>query len=181
MNRSELKSLSVGTFKSGTSSTKASEVRSYEDELIDSVVNTDEDADVSGGYPKIRNNGKLNQAVMPDYYDSTKPSIAAGVGAGVSPTINISGTNKAGKVDITTGTGASGVSGELLSVSFVDLSFPNGCAVSLSSANQDTAALGLPSVLIVNGTQNGFKITNPNIGQLSDATLYSFYYLLEGF
>jgi hypothetical protein len=63
MNRTQLKTLSSNTFISGSSNTKAVDVRSYEDELIDSCLNVTDDANAEGGFLQI-NSGTVDVSLI---------------------------------------------------------------------------------------------------------------------
>lgn len=108
------------------------------------------------------------------------PSIAAGVGAGTSPTVTTTGANNGGVVNITTGTLPTGSNAVIATISFT-YPFPNGSSVILFPANAATASItgGATEVYAVGSTTN-FVITS-GATNLTASTAYSWNYHVVGY
>lgn len=78
MNRSELKTLKSSTFLSGGKRTKAVNVRTYEDEIIDSTFNVDDDSNAIGGVPVIDEYGHIPHTVIKSNQNNGFPLISTG-------------------------------------------------------------------------------------------------------
>lgn len=76
MNRSDLKALKSETFLSGGKRTKAVSVRTYEDEIIDSTFNVDDDSNVVGGVPVIDEDGHIPHTVIKSNQNNGFPKIS---------------------------------------------------------------------------------------------------------
>jgi hypothetical protein len=105
--------------------------------------------------------------------NSTIPTIAAGSGAGSSPTVSVNGTDQDGLIVITTGTLPSGSTATIVTVTF-SASFPNNTFITLTPANLTTAALTAAQVYPT-GTTTNFSIIS-NVTALTAATQYSWFY-----
>lgn len=92
---------------------------------------------------------------------TSAPSIAAGTGAGTTPTVSVSGTDISGIVNITTGTSPAGSNAIVATVTFntTYASAPKG--VVLVPANTNAAALATTTQVFVpaNGQTNGVGTT----------------------
>lgn len=108
---------------------------------------------------------------------SSAPTIAAGTGAGTSPTISITGTDLAGYITVTTGTLPS-LSATIATITFnaaygsapryIGLSAGNGTTAALTGANMvfvDQSAIATTTFTITSGTTS-----------LTPATTYKFFY-----
>lgn len=107
------------------------------------------------------------------------PSIAAGTGAGTSPTISISGVNNGGIVTVTTGTLPTGSNATIVTITY-STAFPNSSAVTLTSANASTAALsGSGNPFPPPSSSTGFSIQS-GITSLIGSTTYKWSYTVLG-
>lgn len=103
--------------------------------------------------------------------NTSTPTIAAGAGAGTSPTVSISGTDLAGQINITSGTLPS-ISAIIVTVTF-NQTFGSPPYCILWPANTNAAILGfLP---YVNSTTTTFTVNAPTVG-LGAATQYLYNY-----
>lgn len=109
-------------------------------------------------------------------YDNTStPGIAAGTGAGTSPTVSVSGTDQSGVITVTTGT-APTLSAVVATITYASgYSFKNASYPILYPANAATALLSGTSMVFTTGSTSNFTITAGSIA-LSSATAYSWYY-----
>lgn len=107
---------------------------------------------------------------------SNAPSIAAGSGAGTSPTVSIQGGDQDGAITVTTGA-SPGLSATVATITY-GYAFPNNSYVVLYPANTVTAALGTLAVYTTGSTTN-FTLTSPATG-LSAAATYKWYYHVGG-
>ena len=104
---------------------------------------------------------------------SSPPSIAAGAGAGTSPTISLTGGDQSGVISVTTGTLPT-ASSTVVTVTY-HTSFSNGTYPVLMPANATTALLTGVNSVYTTGTTTTFTITSLT-GGLAAATAYSWYY-----
>jgi len=120
-----------------------------------------------------------NKARM--YLSSTVSTIAAGTGAGTSPTISIAGSDQAGVISLTTGSSPS-TSATVATITFATVFATTPRCVILTPANAATAALsGTSSVFVLNTdtTTSLWKITSGSAA-LTGATAYKWHYLVIG-
>ena len=104
----------------------------------------------------------------------TAPTIAGGTGAGTGPTLAIIGSDREGKITITTGTGCA-ASADVVTVTY-GVPLPTAAYVNLTPANTAAAALnGNGQVYIATNNTTTFRI---GVGstQLADATQYIWHY-----
>lgn len=110
---------------------------------------------------------------------SGAPAIAAGTGAGTTPTISVSGNNTAGQVNLTTG------STPTASAAAATVTFANAFAyaaapfVVFSPANAAAAALTGGQAIYVTATTTTFTL-NAGSTALAGATQYLWNYIVQG-
>lgn len=109
----------------------------------------------------------------------TTPTIAAGAGAGTSPTLSVAGSNNGGVLTLTTGTTPSGSNAIIATITFTN-PFPTGCSVVLWPANAVTAAISGTTGVYVAGTTTTFVVTSGTVG-LTGSTAYLFNYQVIGY
>lgn len=73
-------------------------------------------------------------------YSGATPAVAAGAGAGTSPTISIAGTDNINQVTLTTGTLPTGANAVIFTITYA-VAYPNGSAGICYAANPSAAAL----------------------------------------
>lgn len=112
---------------------------------------------------------------------SSTPGIAAGAGAGTSPTISITGNDTSGTVSLTTGTTPSGSNAIIATITF-NTTYSSQPQVVLCPANRNAQALAVTSQVLVpaDGQTNGvttttFVIESGTVG-LVGATAYLWSY-----
>lgn len=110
-------------------------------------------------------------------FNSTVPGIAAGAGAGGSPTIAIIGTDNGGTITLTPGIGGTS-SAVVLTVTFA-IAFPTDSAVSLSPANLSTGQLNGLAGVYISATASNFTINSTTTG-LSSGTQFIWNYIVSG-
>lgn len=109
---------------------------------------------------------------------SGTPSIAAGAGAGTSPSVSVSGTNIGGLVTVTTG--AIGVTtGIVATITYNSFTFSNDSYPILYPANAATALLSGTTMVYCTGTTNTFVITS-GAAALTPATTYLWNFAVTG-
>jgi len=106
---------------------------------------------------------------------SSAPTIAAGTGAGTSPTVSVSGNDLIHKVTITTGTG-SAASAIVGTITF-NSAYASAPKISLTPANAAAAALNGTAQVYVDdaSTSTTAYVIKVGSGGLTDATTYLFY------
>jgi len=113
---------------------------------------------------------------------SGTPAIAAGTGAGTSPTVSLTAgsSNTAGQINITTGSGPAATS-PIVTITFANAySFANGPFVVFSPANLAAAQLvGGSADIFVSTTATSFTL-NSGSPALTAATQYIFNYMVQG-
>lgn len=111
---------------------------------------------------------------------SSAPSIAAGVGAGTSPTVSVTGTNLAGVVSVTTGTLPTGANAVIATITFASsFAFAAAPYVELFGDNPITAALSGLTMVYTTRTTTTFVITSGTTA-LTAATAYKWVYHVIG-
>jgi len=105
--------------------------------------------------------------------NSTAPTIAAGAGAGTSPTISIIGTDLAGQVTLTTGTLPTG--GAVVFTVTFNAAFTAAPYVNFSPVNSNAAALSGLTMVYVTSTMTTFVFTVGATGLVA-ATQYIWNY-----
>jgi len=105
------------------------------------------------------------------------PTIAAGTGAGTSPTVSVSGNDAAGVVSVTTGT-TPAASAVVATVTF-GTAYPTNSFVVLEPANAATAALAVTAQAYVTSTKTSFALNTGSTG-LTGSTAYKWNYLVLG-
>jgi hypothetical protein len=106
--------------------------------------------------------------------NSATPTIAAGPGAGTSPTISILGTDQDGLINLTTGTLPSGTGATVVTITF-SLAYANNVYISLTPAGLITAALN-GATAVYPGTGSSSFTINSGATALTAATSYSWFY-----
>lgn len=91
---------------------------------------------------------------------TTAPTIAAGTGAGTTPTVSVTGTDIAGLVNITTGTTPTGTNAIVATITF-NTAYTTAPYVILIPANRNAQALAIGSIVLVPaaGQTNGVTTT----------------------
>jgi len=113
------------------------------------------------------------------YTANTTPTIAAGTGAGTSPTVSVTGTDVNGYVTITTGTScASSAVVATITFSAAYASAPK--SVIITPAEVNAAALTLKPYASQAGIGTSSWTLNIGGTALTDATTYKFYYQVLG-
>lgn len=112
------------------------------------------------------------------YISNEVPSIAAGAGAGTSPTISITGTDQSGVITLTTGTTPTGSNATIATVTY-QLAFATNSFPTLTAANSTTAALSGTTMVYTTGTTTTFTITSGTLA-LAAATQYKWFYSVGG-
>jgi len=105
------------------------------------------------------------------------PSLAAGTGAGTSPTLAITGTDQDGVITVTTGTLPT-AGGDIVTATYT-LAFATNSFPTLTPANANTAALSGLSMVFTTGTTTTFVITSGTTA-LTASTTYKWYYHVGG-
>lgn len=120
---------------------------------------------------------------VPNYYTtSASPGIAAGAGAGTSPTITLAtgSTNNDGVITVTTGTLPT-LSATVVTLTFsASFAFPNGSSVVLFPANANTSILSGVTAVNAAGTTTTLVIT-AGATALTAATTYVWNYHVGGY
>lgn len=111
------------------------------------------------------------------YGGGTAPSIAAGAGAGTTPTVALTGSDMAGKISITTGTLPT-LSADVFTVTF-NTGYASAPYVNFSPANAVTALLSGASMVYVTATTTTFKFT-AGTTPLTATTTYLWNYSVIG-
>lgn len=111
------------------------------------------------------------------FISNGSPSIAAGSGAGTSPTISITGTDMGGVITLTTGT-TPGLSATIATITY-QLTWGNNSWPVLTSANAATAALSGTTMVFTTGSTSNFTITSGTVA-LTGATTYKWYFSVTG-
>ncbi len=112
---------------------------------------------------------------------TTAPAIAAGVAAGTTPTVAISGNDMRGVITVTTGTACPTGPSRVVLVTF-NTAYAAAPKVYLQPVNQYAASLvGATQVWVVHASINtlNFEIGG-GTGALADATVYQWYYEVVG-
>lgn len=109
---------------------------------------------------------------------TTSPSIAAGTGAGTSPTISISGTDVSGFITITTGTLPTGTNATIATVTFGSSYSATPKYVGLNEANNNSVALiiGARAFIDQASTSSTQFILVSGATALTASTTYKWYY-----
>ena len=108
---------------------------------------------------------------------SSTPTIAAGTGAGTSPTVSITGSDMAGWISVVAGT-APATSATIVTITFNVAYSTAPVCVSLTPANSTAAGLNATSMVFVNRagiTTTTFAITS-GTASLTGASTYEWYY-----
>lgn len=107
------------------------------------------------------------------YGGGTAPAVAAGAGAGTTPTVALTGSDMAGKISITTGTLPT-LSADVFTVTF-NTAYASAPYVNFSPANAVTALLSGASMVYVTAATTTFKFT-AGTTPLTAATTYLWNY-----
>ena len=110
--------------------------------------------------------------------NSATPGIAAGAGAGTSPTVSVAGTDLAGAVSITTGTLPTGTNAVVATITFAT-AYGAAPYVVLQPSNALTATLTGVSMVFVTSTTTTFVITSGTTA-LTAATAYKWNFMVCG-
>lgn len=103
---------------------------------------------------------------------STAPTIAAGAGAGTSPTVAVTGTDVAGKVSITAGVAAS-ASSIIATITF-NTAFAGAPYVQLTPANANAALLSGVTMVYLTSTTATFVINAGTTGLSAGAYVWNY-------
>lgn len=104
---------------------------------------------------------------------TSAPSISAGAAAGTTPTVSVTGTDLAGEIVITTGTGSVG-SGTLATIT-LNTAFANDCYPVLQAADADSRAVAIS----ITHSSTGFTIVAGAAGW-NTSTEYKWTYIVAG-
>jgi len=118
-----------------------------------------------------------NLTISGHYIQNTNATIAAGAGAGTSPTVGIVGSDQSGLITVTTGT-LPGISSTVVTVTYAT-AFPTNSFPLLTPANAATALLSGASMVFTTGSTTTFIITSGTTA-LAPATAYRWYYSVGG-
>lgn len=131
---------------------------------------------ITTGTQTLAGNKTLNASFTVTHVigNSTTPGIAAGTGAGTSPTVGILGTDQDGLITVTTGTSPAGTAATIVTVTF-SASFPNNTFITLTPANSNAVALSGTTEVYPSGSTTTFTIISGTLA-LTGATLYTWYY-----
>jgi hypothetical protein len=111
--------------------------------------------------------------------NSPTPGIAAGAGAGSSPTVSVTGTDQSGQITITTGTLPS-ASATIATITYASsFAFRTGTYPILYPANAATALLSGTSMVYTTGSTTGWTMTSGTVNLVA-ATSYVWYYKVGG-
>jgi len=111
---------------------------------------------------------------------SSTPTIAAGTGAGTTPTVSVQGTNLSGLVTVTTGSAPAGTNAIVATITYAGgLTYPTDSYVVLYPANALTATLSGISMVYATGTTTTFVITSGTTA-LTGASTYLWNYSCSG-
>lgn len=105
------------------------------------------------------------------------PTIAAGAGAGTSPTIAISGSDNAGYISLTAGSTPT-ASATIATITYGS-AFKSNSFVTLTPANAATQALAAAAQAFPSGSTTAFTISTGATG-LTGAGVYKWYYQVSG-
>ena len=101
------------------------------------------------------------------------PTLAAGTGAGTSPTVSIAGTDTAGTITVTTGTSPA-TNATIVTVTFAT-AYASGPYCLVTPANAATAALGSAAAFVSSSSTTTFLLTS-NAVALAGSTTYVWYF-----
>lgn len=135
---------------------------------------------VASGNSKFNGNisGNTNTlSTFTHFIGNNTASIAAGAGAGGSPTVSIIGSDQDGTITITTGT-APTTSATIATITY-GLAFANHSFVTLTPTNASTALLSGTSMIFTTGTTTNFTVTSGTVG-LTTLTAYQWSYHVGG-
>ncbi len=104
---------------------------------------------------------------------TSAPSISAGAAAGTTPTVSVTGTDLAGEIVITTGTGSVG-DGTLATIT-LNTAFANDCYPVLQAADSDSRAV----TISITHSSTGFTIVAGAVGWAT-STEYRWTYIVAG-
>lgn len=104
------------------------------------------------------------------------PTIAAGTGAGTSPTVSVVGTDTAGTITITTGTSPT-ANATIATITFAGGAYNSAPYVSLTPSNKAAATLSGANMPFPSSTTTTFVLTSSTTA-LTAATTYTFNYLI---
>lgn len=133
--------------------------------------------DTTTGQFEILNAGDTLQLPGNLQFAGSAPGIAAGAGAGGSPTISLLGVNNGGTITLVPGLGSTG-SAIIATVTYTT-TFPTDSAVSLVPAGLSSAQINGISAIYVNATASGFTI-NSTTSALSAGTTFIWNYTTVG-
>lgn len=112
---------------------------------------------------------------------SATPTIAAGAGAGGTPTVSDSGTNAGIKITVLTGSAPTGSNAVIATITYSgSTSFTTGSIVVLSPANAATSLLSGVTMVYTTGGKGGFTLTSGTTA-LTTLTTYAWYATITGF
>lgn len=104
---------------------------------------------------------------------TSAPSISAGAAAGTTPTVSVTGTDLAGEIVVTTGTGS--VGGGTLATITLNVAFANDCYPVLQAADADSRGVAVS----VTHSSTGFTIVAGAAGWAT-STEYRWTYIVAG-
>ena len=112
-------------------------------------------------------------------YAGTAPAIAAGTGAGTSPTVSVAGTPEGGTITVVTGTSPAASNATIATLTYPQ-AFPTGSAPVLSPANAAAAALTGATAPFLAGTTTAATLTGGS-SALAASTTYVWNYRTAGY
>lgn len=107
---------------------------------------------------------------------TTTPSIAAGTGAGTSPTVSIAGNDMAGTISITAGTAPT--AGQVIVTVTFTTTLSSTARVILQPANQAVGSATVFPTISVTGSTTQFYINTNTITGLIGSTVYAWNYIV---
>lgn len=122
---------------------------------------------------------KLANLSIPHLLGKTSaPSIAAGAGAGTSPTVSVTGSDLAGEITVTTGTLPTGTNATIVTLTFT-AAYGTAPSVVLTPSNAITAVLSGVTQTFVNSTTTTFLLKSGTTA-LTASTTYKWMYHVIG-
>ncbi len=108
------------------------------------------------------------------------PTVAAGTGAGTGPTISITGTDRAGLVSVTAGSGPAGGIAKIFTVTFSTAFATAPPIVIVTPANQSAAGIASGNTPFVSNstTTTKFDFNANSVTGLTNGTQYLWYYFV---
>lgn len=95
--------------------------------------------------------------------NSSNPGIAAGAGAGSSPTVTVVGTDQSGLITVVTGTTPTGLNAVIATITY-STTYPTTTYVSLTPANATAALISGATMVYTNGSATTFTVNAGTTG-----------------